>query len=253
MTYPLKELLNAPLEEQGSRKAPSAIDRRILDAALEVFARCGYQGAKTLEIARTAGVSEKTLFQHFKNKEQLFVAAVHPSLLDVIDPLVKLSCEDNHLGRFDFEQERPDSAPFRAWETPEHDKEEAFRAAAEPPDTLMRRIRAIGLERLSFAKENPDTVKLTLQEILLRDEYREAVTGLWMEQLAPLIALSIEAGMDEGEIRRLPVATVMRVLVPVLASYAMIRSQLVPDGEWDDTREMDMMLDILFNGLRPRE
>lgn len=234
MTYPLKERLNAPLEQQEPRR-PTGTDRRILDAATEVFARNGFQGAKTLEIARTAGVSEKTLFQHFKNKEQLFVETIHPTLLDILDPLVKLSCEESHESAI---ADAKDKEPL---------------SSQQMPGTLKDRMHAVALERIHFARENPDMLKLTLQELLIRDEYRDAVTGLWMDQLAPIISASIEAGIDSGEIRELPIPTVMRVIVPVLSAYATIRSLLAPEGDWNDEREVDLMLDILFNGLIPRK
>lgn len=233
MTYPLKERLNAPLERQEARR-PTGTDRRILEAATEVFARHGFQGAKTLEIARTAGVSEKTLFQHFKNKEQLFVEAIHPTLLDILDPLVKLSCEESH-------------------EDSMADEMQDVISTQPMPGTLKERMHAVALERVHFARENPDMLKLTLQELLIRDEYRDAVTGLWMDQLAPIISASIEAGVETGEIRDLPIPTVMRVIVPVLSAYATIRSLLAPEGDWNDEREVNLMLDILFNGLIPRE
>src|SRR5277367_2271659 len=45
--------------------------KRILAAAELVFARDGFQGATTREIAREAGVNEVTLFRHFSSREQL--------------------------------------------------------------------------------------------------------------------------------------------------------------------------------------
>lgn len=45
---------------------------KILQAAGKMFARQGYHGTSTREIARLAGVSENTLFRHFDNKEKLF-------------------------------------------------------------------------------------------------------------------------------------------------------------------------------------
>jgi AcrR family transcriptional regulator len=41
-----------------------------------MFARQGYHGTSTREIARLAGVSENTLFRHFDNKEKLFWASL---------------------------------------------------------------------------------------------------------------------------------------------------------------------------------
>ena len=46
--------------------------RRIIDAAMEVFLRDGYVGAKTDEIASEAGASKQTIYKHFGRKENLF-------------------------------------------------------------------------------------------------------------------------------------------------------------------------------------
>lgn len=47
-------------------------EKKILDAALKLFAEKGYDGAKTKAIAEKAGFSEVTLFKRFKTKENLF-------------------------------------------------------------------------------------------------------------------------------------------------------------------------------------
>jgi AcrR family transcriptional regulator len=49
---------------------------KILQAAGKLFARQGYYGTSTREIARLADVSENTLFRHFDNKEELFRSAL---------------------------------------------------------------------------------------------------------------------------------------------------------------------------------
>jgi AcrR family transcriptional regulator len=48
--------------------------RQILDVAVEVFARNGFGGTKTKEIALAAGISEAILFRHFASKEDLYHA-----------------------------------------------------------------------------------------------------------------------------------------------------------------------------------
>jgi AcrR family transcriptional regulator len=52
----------------------SAHDRRqqIMTIALGLFARKGYQGTTTREIAEEAGVNEALLFRHFPSKENLY-------------------------------------------------------------------------------------------------------------------------------------------------------------------------------------
>lgn len=51
-------------------------DRRhqLLEVAVEVFARQGFGGTKTKDIAAAAGVSEAILFRHFASKEDLYHA-----------------------------------------------------------------------------------------------------------------------------------------------------------------------------------
>jgi AcrR family transcriptional regulator len=65
--------------EQGAkatRRRPAEVRRLVLDAARELFATKGFQGASTSEIASAAGVSESALFRHFETKADLFAAAV---------------------------------------------------------------------------------------------------------------------------------------------------------------------------------
>ena len=44
----------------------------IIDAAIEVFSRNGFQNSTISEIAQRANVAEGTIYQYFKNKEDLF-------------------------------------------------------------------------------------------------------------------------------------------------------------------------------------
>jgi AcrR family transcriptional regulator len=65
----------------------------LLDAAEEVFAQRGFEGASLDEIAEVAGYTRGAIYKHFKSKEDLFLEAnrrfneryIH-SFLDVINP-----------------------------------------------------------------------------------------------------------------------------------------------------------------------
>lgn len=54
----------------------STQQEKIVSAAAQLFARQGYHGTSTREIARLADVSENTIFRHFDRKEDLFWSAV---------------------------------------------------------------------------------------------------------------------------------------------------------------------------------
>ena len=47
--------------------------RRILDAAVHVFARKGYFAARVSDIAKKAGVADGTIYLYFENKEDILV------------------------------------------------------------------------------------------------------------------------------------------------------------------------------------
>jgi len=63
------KLERAPAASRPSRRA----DKRalILDAAIAVFARLGYHGARISDIAREAGIAYGLVYHYFKNKEEI--------------------------------------------------------------------------------------------------------------------------------------------------------------------------------------
>ena len=50
--------------------------RAILDAATQLFLELGYEGSSMDKIAKLAGVSKLTVYNHFQDKEHLFGAAI---------------------------------------------------------------------------------------------------------------------------------------------------------------------------------
>jgi AcrR family transcriptional regulator len=61
---------------------------RLLDAAQVVFARRGFEGAQTPEIAREAGVSTGALYRYFEDKRQLFIEMIARNLKRAYDDIV---------------------------------------------------------------------------------------------------------------------------------------------------------------------
>lgn len=68
-----------PAEDEQPRRAVQGrtvdVQRRILDAAVEVLLEHGYAGASTLQIQERAGVSRGRLLHHFPSRDALLVAA----------------------------------------------------------------------------------------------------------------------------------------------------------------------------------
>jgi len=47
---------------------------RIIEAALDVFAEKGFRAATITDLARAAGLGEATIYNHFKNKEEILLS-----------------------------------------------------------------------------------------------------------------------------------------------------------------------------------
>jgi len=68
--------------EQNKRLTSDARKEQIVQSALGVFIEKGYAGTTTSEIAKSAGISEVTLFRHFSSKQEIFLAGIEPILFD---------------------------------------------------------------------------------------------------------------------------------------------------------------------------
>ena len=86
-------------KERKERLSGEERRAQIIDAALNLFAEKGFNGARTKEIAQRAGISETLIFQHFKTKEELYRVTLgelfshHPVTTDI---------EENVAERDDF-------------------------------------------------------------------------------------------------------------------------------------------------------
>jgi AcrR family transcriptional regulator len=74
-----------PRTKQQFEEIRKSSRQKILDAALEVFAKNGYHSSSVGLIAKTAGVSQGLLYNYFKSKEDL----LHELMIGMIIPLVE--------------------------------------------------------------------------------------------------------------------------------------------------------------------
>src|SRR5262250_2941866 len=66
----------SPREARPRGKRPEASREQLIAAAIDCFARLGYQGTSIDRIARDVGVTKGAIYYHFRDKEQLLFEAV---------------------------------------------------------------------------------------------------------------------------------------------------------------------------------
>lgn len=71
---------------RGSRRSPAA---RLLDAAVDAFARRGYADVNVDDICRAARIAKGSFYRHYRSKEDLFFAAADAAVAEIVESLRK--------------------------------------------------------------------------------------------------------------------------------------------------------------------
>ena len=67
---------------RGSRRTPAA---RLLDAAVDAFARRGYADVNVDEICRAARIAKGSFYRHYRSKEELLFAAADAAVAEIVE------------------------------------------------------------------------------------------------------------------------------------------------------------------------
>jgi TetR/AcrR family transcriptional regulator len=199
----------------------SAADRRqqILDAALALFARRGFQGTTTRQIADAARVNEAIIFRHFPSKEDLYWA------------VLQRECEnDGGIGTVRQELQASSS----------HVREVFTRMARQ---ILERRSRDATLSRLLLFSG--------LESHRLSRRFFRTYMAEYFQELASHIRTGIEA----GRFRAVDPMLAARGFVGMIVYHAWVQELFASgDGQsFDNTEVARSLTDIWLSGILPAE
>jgi AcrR family transcriptional regulator len=193
--------------------------RRVLEAAIDVFAEKGFAGASTAEIAKKAGVAEGTIFKTYKTKKELLIGAVAPLFARIlaptlVDPVVEIM------------------------KTP-YPRVEDF-------------LRALWQDRVGVVRAHPRLVRIAMQELPFQSEVQELMKQTVLQQVWPHAKVQIERFQQLGQIREAPPSSIFRMIMGMFVSYAAQRMIIAPDRtQAEDDVEIELMVAVLSKGLRP--
>lgn len=153
--------------------------RRLVEAAIQVFARQGYFRATVDEVASAAGTSKGGVYVHFDSKEALL-----------------LTLMDEMAARL-WEAVRP------LLEGASHSREES---------RAPERIAAILLRVLAVLGENPSLTRIVLLEAPVATEKAQERQLALRQAFLELIGHNVQLLVDQGKIAPVPAALVARFL-----------------------------------------
>lgn len=194
--------------------------KKILIAAIESFADKGYAATSTKEIAQKAGVAEGTIFRHYQTKKSLLLAIVSPTMLKLIEPIV---LKDLHKVFTD-----------------EHETFEEF-------------IRAMIKNRKEFLEKNQKIIQILIQEIPFHEELRKPFIEQIGKKVFKRLEQIIEQYQSKGQIIQLPASSVIRIAGSMIIGLFITKYAIAPKSQWNDELEIDRMVHVLMNGLKPKD
>ena len=207
----VEELFAAPVTEK---------EKDILEAAIALIGQRGIDGATTAEIARHAGVTEKTLFRYFPSKQHLVRRVLFPLLMrgglieqwSALETLLKTKSPD-----------------LKTW----------YAAAATA--------------RFEQVSKNPTRTRIVITELLQNAELREAMSKLWQQHIWQPMIEHLKAMQEASEIRRnVDVEVLARMIHFLQAGYFLARHVFAPHMKWKDIAEFEQMGEILMRGASGR-
>ena len=185
--------------------------RRILQAAVKVFARKGYFAARVSDIARRAEVADGTIYLYFEGKEDILV-----SLFDEV--------MSEHVERARTEMGQVEGAPARLRVLAEH------------------HLRVLGADR--------DLAVVFQVELRQSTKFMERFTASWLRRYFELVASVIEQGQREGTLRAdLPRKLVTKAFFGTLDE--LVTSWVVGRKDYDLAHLAGPAVDLLLRGAAP--
>lgn len=186
--------------------------RRILEAAVKVFAEQGFFQSTIAQIAKAAGVADGTIYLYFKNKDDILVQFYEYKTNQIF---------------------------------------QRFRDAIRQPKSAEEKLRSLIRVHLEeFQKDRNMAIVYqaeTHQNRWLGDEYLKTMSKTYRD----IISEVVELGQEEGTIRRnLFIGLVKRMINGAVDEV--INAWIHSGGQYDLVTMADPLVDLFINGIGSR-
>jgi AcrR family transcriptional regulator len=165
-----REIRQTPQTEEDTRS-------KILQAALQLFAKHGYEGTTTKDLAKSAGVAEGTLFRHFNSKKAILIEVATAGWVDILTDLLT---ELSEMG--------------------------SYKAVSQ----VMRR-------RMLNMRKNSDLMRVCFIEAQYHPELRESIQTEVIAKMTDVAEAFFETAMEKGIYRRMNPKIVAKVFLGIFA------------------------------------
>lgn len=193
----------------------SETQEKILNAAIKLFAKNGYHGTATIEIAREAGISEASIFKYYKTKKDLLKSVLRKIVGEIIPglALTTLSAVNDVLREGDIKEN----------------------------------VKTLILGLLGKISGNIDVFKVLINEIQYHDDIKKEYLGGFIPYVLGTLENFFRLGMDKGYFKELSPHVAARSIMGMVA--IMVLEANVLGKPIDFEKELDAILEIYTNGV----
>ncbi|NJN87877.1 MAG: TetR/AcrR family transcriptional regulator [Leptolyngbyaceae cyanobacterium SL_7_1] len=187
------------------------VQTRILKAAERLFARRGYEGTTTRDLAKEAGVAEGTLFRHFENKKAILIEVATQGWVEILTDLLT---ELSEMG--------------------------SYKAIAQ----VMRK-------RMLNLPKNLDRMRVCFMEAQFHPELRDRIQAEVIVKMTDVAEAFFQTAMDQGIYRPANPRIVAQVFLGMFTVAGFSRNTILGDDPSPEAmREMaEGIADIFLNGV----
>lgn len=183
-----------------------------MQAAIEVFGKASYQNANISEIARKAGIAEGTIYQYFKNKQDLFFT-------------IGLERTKDFCSQIDHQIEHTDDT---------EDK-----------------IRKLVWFYFYYFKSNPDYVRSLMLEMRVNSDFVKSRCYKSFKTLGKKIIHILKEGQEKGIIRKNADIYCARHMLLGTLEHVVTR-WLLAGEKYDLMQFADQVSELVLDGIREK-
>jgi len=198
---------------------------QILATAVNLFARNGFRGTTTKEIARAAGVSEAMVFRHFATKEALYVAILDDK-----------GCREG-VGRFPWENN------------------DLLKTAIEEKNDFEV-FYQIAVSALEKHQSSEPFMRLLFYSALEEHELAARFFGDFVDKVYEFIGHYIKQRQDDGALRQIEPRVAVRALLGMLIHHSLNNILWDKDHKLLNIPNEEAarnFAEIFLNGIRKRQ
>ncbi|NRD78600.1 TetR/AcrR family transcriptional regulator [Bacillus sp. BRMEA1] len=190
----------------------------IIVAAIRVFSEKGFTAGRTSEIAKAAGVSEGTLFNYFKTKNELLQALLLPFFLYVTRPFILKGIE-SYL-------------------------------SARPEIPVEEGLTKLALDRVKLIEEHRSLVKTMFSETMFHPELFESIREKTFPGIIQATREILDSEVENGTFRKVDTIAAMKVFMGMIFAHITMKQMFSESHDsQDDESQVRHMIDIFLNGV----